>query len=242
MQNPPVSQAVSEETADRLVRGGLLRRAAGRSAPRHGGRLVRQEINLCCAPSVGRLVSLTDGRLLLSGTAGGRTAAAPTRWPRLCWTRITRSCRSSNLTRWPSTRTVTTAHGSRYAVHVPVVHVPYNDTQKHFPICPLNVNTCCSLSLSAGNSGQPYIYRVRPRDAIHRLRTRRTRHQVLGRLVWCPGNWELCYCGGVNERGGGGSGRVRVRQVEEEGRGRRAIGGLECRFWGFERTSFALCT
>lgn len=45
MQNPPVSQAVSEETADRLVRGGLLRRAAGRSAPRHGGRLVRQEIN-----------------------------------------------------------------------------------------------------------------------------------------------------------------------------------------------------
>lgn len=86
------------------------------------------------------------------------------------------------------------------------------------------------FSLSAGNSGQPYIYRVRPRDAIHRLRTRRTRHQVLGRLVWCPGNWELCYCGGVNERGGGGSGRVRVRQVEEEGRGRRAIGGLECRF------------
>lgn len=50
-----------------------------------------------------------------AGTAGGRTAGAATKWPPHCWMKITWSSRSSNLSRWPLTPTVTTAHGDRYA-------------------------------------------------------------------------------------------------------------------------------
>lgn len=49
-----------------------------------------------------------------AGTAGGQTAGAPTKWPQHCWMKIIWSSRSSNLSQWPLTLTVTTAHGDRY--------------------------------------------------------------------------------------------------------------------------------
>lgn len=57
-----------------------------------------------------------------AGTAGGQTAGAPTRWPQRCWMKTVWSSRSSNLSPWPLTLTVTTAPGDRYTENGGVQH------------------------------------------------------------------------------------------------------------------------
>lgn len=62
----------------------------------------------------------------------------------------------------------------------------------------------CLYSLSVFSTpDQPYFYWLWSWTELHLLRARRTRHKVLGWLVWGPCDWELCDCGSLNVRNDG---------------------------------------
>lgn len=56
----------------------------------------------------------------------------------------------------------------------------------------------CLFSLSVCSTpDQPHFYWLWSWTELHLLWTRRTRHKVLGWLVWGPCDWELCVCGSL---------------------------------------------
>ena len=197
-----VPKAVSEDTGDRPVRGGLLLWTVGCPACRQCGRLVRQRRTDIHVDAFSRCrVSPVNVRLILQVL-----------WEERLWLHLPSDRVSAGWKSRGPKGVQTWAGDSRTGLWRLLVETGTQERRVLCTLRPLDMwrhtsgstdirpYTSHWLSLSVWTPGQPYIFWVRPRNAFHLLWTWRTRHQILGWLVWSACHGELGYCWDLIER------------------------------------------